>query len=176
MLFILPPAPIPIPAVSPVQRIYKAEFMASNRKLSALLKGRMAQEITMQPDRVFLFFKDGSNLQVKTSAPVAPGSISVPSGPVRAVRQSDQSLMIDFEPAPAAPVPAPPTKTEPVKDKIGEDKSVEDKSAPDTSQVESPQGKDAPKDEAPLTITINTLEATACVMLRDGKGVLEYAD
>lgn len=122
----------------------------------------------MQSDRVFLLFGDGSNLQIKTAAPVVPGSITVPPGPVRAVRQNNRSIMLDFEPAPAAP----PNDKLP-DDKLGE--GAPDQSAPQ-SQVEAPE-ENAPKTkDVALTITFNTLEATACVMLRDAKGVLEYAD
>ena len=159
------PYPIPHPLPQIERRIEKAEFMASNHKLSALLKGRVAQEMQYQADRVLLIFKDGSKLQVKTLTTVAPDSILVPAGVVRAVRQNDETLMLDFE---AATV-APPAETKPDPSKPKEE----------PPKIEAPK-EEIPNDEKPpampTTITIHTAEATACVMLRDAKGVLEYAD
>lgn len=149
-LFPVPASPPPHFVSPPLTQ--RAQSMASNHKLSALLKGRVLDSAQAQPDRVLLLFADGSRLQIKTAAPVARESIVLPTTPVRAVRQNDESITLDFEPA---AVPAAPEKI------------------PETPE-ENPQQKPAP--EPPTALSFRTLEATASVMLRDKDGVLEYAD
>jgi hypothetical protein len=155
----MPLIPFPIAQPLPISteyRITKADFMASNHKLSALLKGRIGQEVEYQTDRVLLTFKDGSRLQIKTATAVAPDTIALPSAPVRAVRQNEQAIMLDFE-----VVESKPDEVQP------------DEAKPEESSMSV---KSTDRKAAATTITINTAEATACVMLRDAEGTLEYAD
>ena len=99
--------------------------MASNRKLSGVLKGRSVAGIHAVPAGrgVVVGFDDGSQLTVKTAGDAPLPAVT---GRVRAVRQSGTTLCLDLEPV--------------------------------------------------ATLQLETLEPTASVMVRDARGVLEYAD
>lgn len=68
--------------------------MASNHKLTALIKGRTLSATQNQDDTLALTFDDGSIMTVQT----AGGTIAAATGgTVKAVRQKDTDLQLDFE-------------------------------------------------------------------------------
>jgi frataxin-like iron-binding protein CyaY len=68
--------------------------MASNHKLSALLKGRRITGTSNQNDMLTIHFDDGSTMTVKTAG--SSNSASTGSA-IAAVRQQDMTLHLDFE-------------------------------------------------------------------------------
>ena len=100
--------------------------MSRNQKLTPIIKGRTIAQIVWDGPTVQLHFDDGSALRIHTAG--APKSDSPPAklGRVRAVRQSTDAIVFDFD----------------------DDGSVQ----------------------------FALADAASCVMLRDAKGALEYAD
>jgi hypothetical protein len=98
--------------------------MASNHKLTGVLKGRKLTSAQTQNGRLVIGFDDGSTMTVKIAA--GNGNNAATGGTVRAVRQQDTTLNLDFE--------------------------------------------------SGNTLTIQTIEPTSSVMVRDKNGVLEYVD
>ncbi len=68
--------------------------MTANHKLSALLKGRAVTTVSSQDAETLMTFSDGSAMTVQTNGAVTGGT---PGAVVRAVRQADTTLIVDFE-------------------------------------------------------------------------------
>jgi hypothetical protein len=68
--------------------------MASNHKLTSVIKGRAIQTIAQEEGKLLVTFKDGSVMTVKTPDKEAP---KVQAGTVKAVRQKDTQLSLDLE-------------------------------------------------------------------------------
>ena len=68
--------------------------MASNHKLTSVLKGRAISGTSNANDLLTITFDDGSTMTVKTAG--ANNSAST-GGRIKAVRQQDTTLDLDFE-------------------------------------------------------------------------------
>lgn len=68
--------------------------MTSNHKLSALLQGRTLTTLASESAQTLVTWSDGSILTVQTNGPVTGGALGAV---VRAVRQADTTLIIDFD-------------------------------------------------------------------------------
>ena len=68
--------------------------MARNRKLTRLIAGRTVTGLTAEASRAVLSFDDGSAMTVLLGAPAPPAPAL---GRIRAVRQSDTTLQLDFD-------------------------------------------------------------------------------
>ena len=69
--------------------------MAANHKLTTILKGRTLSGTSQSGGEMSVSFTDGSKLTIKT-APTNTNSAST-GGTVKAVRQADTTLSLDFE-------------------------------------------------------------------------------
>ncbi len=67
--------------------------MASNHKLTAVIKGRTIQGTQNQDGALLIHFTDGSTLKVKTAG---NKNSAVTGGTIAAVRQQDTTLHLDF--------------------------------------------------------------------------------
>lgn len=70
-------------------------LMASNHKLTALLKGRTLAGTSQADGAMLLTFTDGSIMTIQT-APTSSNSAST-GGTIKAVRQQDTRLDLDFD-------------------------------------------------------------------------------
>jgi hypothetical protein len=69
-------------------------MMASNHKLTAVLRGRTITGTQRQGKELRISFDDGSTMTVRTGGP--PGGATA-GGKVKAVRQQGTRLSLDFE-------------------------------------------------------------------------------
>jgi hypothetical protein len=79
-------------AVLPGER--QVSRMASNHKLTSVLKGRTITVTQSQGDELRISFDDGSTMTVRTTG---ISSSATTGGKVKAVRQQDTHLSLDFE-------------------------------------------------------------------------------
>ena len=70
--------------------------MASNHKLTGVIKGRRIISTQSGGGTLTIGFDDGSTMTVQT-APSASSSSVVTSAPIKAVRQQDTALDLDYE-------------------------------------------------------------------------------
>ncbi len=68
--------------------------MASNHKLTALLKGRTITTMSSESTETSVTFSDGSLMVIQTGGAVTGGA---PGAIVHAVRQAGTTLTLDFE-------------------------------------------------------------------------------
>jgi hypothetical protein len=68
--------------------------MASNHKLTGLIRGRTIRSAQNQGDVLTIGFEDGSVMTVRTGGST---DRAVDGGTVKAVRQDDTTLHLDFE-------------------------------------------------------------------------------
>ena len=69
--------------------------MASNHKLTNLLKGRTLAGTSQSGDTATLTFSDGSIMTVQTAP--SSSNAAATGGTIKAVRQQDTKLNLDFE-------------------------------------------------------------------------------
>ena len=70
--------------------------MASNHKLTGVIKGRVITSTQSGAGTLTIGFSDGSTMAVQT-APSGSSSSVVTSAPIKAVRQEDTTLHLDYE-------------------------------------------------------------------------------
>jgi hypothetical protein len=89
--------------------------MASNHKLTSVLKGRAIRGTSNANNLLTITFDDGSTMTVKTAG--ASNSAST-GGKIKAVRQQDTTLNLDFEEGGSLTIPtAEATSSVMVRDK-----------------------------------------------------------
>src|SRR5437868_3051360 len=89
--------------------------MARNQKLTGVIKGRTITGTQNAGDRMTITFDDGSTMVIKTAGNTNNASTG---GKVRAVRQQDTALHLDFENDTTLDIPlAAPTSSVMLRDK-----------------------------------------------------------
>jgi hypothetical protein len=89
--------------------------MASNHKLTGVLKGRTITGTQSAGNELRISFNDGSTMTVRTGG---SGSSAATGGTVKAVRQQDTRLSLDFEEGSTLEIQtAEPTSSVMVRDK-----------------------------------------------------------